>query len=391
MFRYLRLSLVCLAFLLCSISMVAQTLPQLYWQLYVDPDGATGFPNIVWFDLNGLPGPPPVPANIPIPAGSWSPQGGERTMDAVQAPGQPGIFFLLTSTELRAFRINGGTFPLCGSAMPSTGPSGLYQGIRVAPSGSFALMVIGNNPAFGSGLNELLSYPLNLAAPRSAASPCILPGNPTPIPIPTNTAITNVDFNPTNAAEVAVSGYSNIVTFVDPIKRKHLCDVPLVNQGQQLNRLLALYRPDGKEVWAASYEAKQIAVIAPPPACTVTQFITGFGQYDYLLGASFHPDPNVGVYFIATYDAGYTSNNVYALDTTTKTISDVASFYAAIGSTSVTRGPETYLFEVAFNGYTNTYDVSDSNKAHNFAQYLVGSELTSVNMSSATTLRTVNP
>lgn len=390
MSRYLRLSLVCLAFLLCSISMVAQTLPQLYWQMYVDPDGAVGFPNIVWFDLNGLPGPPPVPANIPIPAGSWSPQGGQRTIDAVQAPGQPGIFFLLTSTELRAFRINGGTFPLCGSARPST-PSGLYQGIRVAPSGSFALMVIGSNPAFGSGLNELLSYPLNLAAPRSAASPCILPGNPTPIPIPTNTAITNVDFNPTNAAEVAVSGYSNIVTFVDPSNGTDLCDVAVSYKGQNLNRLVALYRPDGNEVWAASYEAMQIAVIAPPPACTVTQFITGFGQHDALLGASFHPDPAVGVYFIGTYDAGYTSNNVYALDTTTKTISDGASFFAAIGSTSVTRGPGTYLFEVAFNGYTNTYDVSDSNKAHNFGQYLIGSEITSVTMSSATTLRTVNP
>lgn len=390
MSRYLHLSLVCLAFLLCAISMVAQTLPQLYWQMYVDPDGATGFPNIVWFDLNGLPGPPPVPANIPIPAGSWSPQGGQRTMDAVQAPGQPGIFFLLTSTELRAFRITGGTFPLCGSARPST-PSGLYQGIRVATSGSFALMVIGNNPAFGGGLNELLSYPLNLKAPVSVASPCILPGAPTQIPVTTNTAITNVDFNPNNAAEVAISGYSNIVTFMDPITGAHLCDVTLVNNGQQLNRLEALYRPDGNEVWAASYEAMQIAVIAPPPACTVTQFITGFGQHDALLGASFHPDPAVGVYFIGTYDAGYTSNNVYALDTTTKTISDGASFFAAIGSTSVTRGPGTYLFEVAFNGYTNTYDVSNSNKAHNFTQNLIGSEVTSVTMSSATTLRTVNP
>ena len=111
MSRCLRLSLASLAFLLCSISMVAQVAPQLYWQLYVDPDGATGFPNIVWFDLDGLPGPPPVPANIPIPAGAWSPQGGERTMDAVQAPGQPGLLFLLTSTELRAFRINGGDLP----------------------------------------------------------------------------------------------------------------------------------------------------------------------------------------------------------------------------------------------------------------------------------------
>ena len=161
----------------------------------------------------------------------------------------------------------------------------------------------------------------------------------------------------------------------------------------------ALYRPDGTEVWAASYDAMQIAVIVPPPSCAVKQFITGFGQYGGIGSASFHPDPNVGVYYVASYTGGHGSNTVFAVDTTTYSISSgfSPSNGAAIGSTAVTRGPTTYLLEVPIYGccpqygYTNTFDVSDSNKAHNFEDYLVGAENNSVNMRAVTTLRTVSP
>ena len=248
MSRYLRLSVGCLVFLLFSISMVAQASPELYWALYVNPDGSIGFPNMVWFDLDGIPGPPPVAATppIPIPYGAWTPQGGPWWTDAVEAPGQPGIFLLLTAGyegAIRGFRTSGTSFVPCGSySLPNI--EGENGGVRVAPSGSFAVVVVGSDPFSGQGPNMLLKFPLNLAAPRRVRGLCLLSGAPTQIPVPTNTTIRNVDFNPTNPDEVVVSGYSNVVTFVE-LSSGQTCNVTLVNNSLPLTRLEARYRPDG--------------------------------------------------------------------------------------------------------------------------------------------------
>jgi hypothetical protein len=379
--------------------------PELYWARFVDPDGATGFPNMVWFDLDGIPGPPPVAANIPIPAAAWTPQGGPWWMDAVQAPGQPGLLFLLTTGyegELRAFRTNGTTFAPCGSYAPSI--NAINNGVRVSPSGSFALVVQGSNPAIHGGLNQLLKFPVNLAVPVTVNTNCILPGAPTQIPVPSNTAIANVDFHPNTPAEVVVSGYSNIVTFIDPISGIDLCDVPVVDvNGTQLTRLEARYRPDGQEVWAASYDAKEIAVINPPSVlpplipCAVTTIITGFGPYDGLFGESFHPDPTVGVYYVTSYTGGRGSAQIYALDTTTKSITGAITLTGTAGMTAVTRGPTNYLLEVPIYGccpqfgYTSTYDVSNRTKARDPGAYLIGQHASTVNMRNVATLRTVQP
>jgi hypothetical protein len=226
-------------------------------------------------------------------------------------------------------------------------------------------------------------------------------------PVPSNTTIRNVDFHPTNPDEVVVSGYSNVVTFVDPSTGSDLCDVTLNNSPTQaLTRVEARYRPDGSEVWASSYDGRQIAVIvppsAPPPAlpCTVKQFITvGFGTYDSLYGGSFHPDPTAEVYYVVSYTGGHGSDQIFAVDTKTYpyTISSTFTLFgAAAGMTAVTRGPTMYLLEVPLYGcfpqfgYTNTYDVSDSTKAHNFGKSLIGKHASAVNMRYVATLRNVN-
>ena len=360
--------------------------------------GRNGFPNMVWYSFNGLPGSAPPPANpaIPIPDGAWTSEGGQWWTDAVQATGQPGIYFLLTTgyeAAIRAFRTSGGIFTPCGSYLLNSVTES-YGGVRVSPSGSFALVVEGSNPSTGQGTNALLSFPLNLEASGTAigGTSCIL-GAPTQIPVSSNTAITNVDFNPNNKSEVAISGYSNIVTFMDPISGVDLCDVPLVNGSQSLTRLEARYRPDGTEVWAASYDGAQIAVIAPPPDCAVKLFITqGVGSYG-LYGASFHP--TLGAYYVVNYTAGHGSNQLFALDTASYSVTGTIALGGAAGMTAVTQGPLTYLLEVPIYGccpqfgYTNAYDVSSVVEAQDPGAYLLGTTSTNVNWRQIATLRTV--
>jgi len=367
------------------------TTPELFWGLPVTPQADTGFPNMVWFDLDGMPGFAPVPAAppIPIPSGAWTSEGGVWWMDAVQAPGQPAVLLVLTSGylgELRAFRADGSNLTPCGSyplPVPNSSENG---GVRVAPSGGFALVTLGDHPYAlpGSGTNGLLMFPLNLTATGTC-----LPGDPTQTPISTNTSIRNIDFNPQNPQQVVISGYSNIVTFMNPITGADLCDVTL-NNG--ITRLEALYRPDGTEVWAASYDGQQIAVIVPPGvpnACTVKQYITGFGAINGLLGASFHPDPAIPVYYVASYPGG----NLFALDANAKSISN-SIHIATPAMTAVTRGPR-YLLEVPIYGccpvygYTNTYDVSTPSNASNPWQNLIGAIASSWDMTEVATLRTV--
>ena len=129
------------------------------------------------------------------------------------------------------------------------------------------------------------------------------------------------------------------------------------------------------------------------------QFITmGFGPNDGLFGSSFHPDPSVGVYYVTSYTGGMGSDQIFALDTTTYSISSTFTLFgAAAGMTAVTRGPTTYLLEVPLRGccpqfgYTNAYDVSDSNKAHYFGEYLLGAHQSSVDWRNVATLRNVQP
>ncbi len=371
--------------------------PELFWGMPVTPQLSSNVhPNIVWFDLDGIPGPTPVPATpaIPLPYGAWTSEGGVWWMDAVQAPGQPEVLLVLTSGyhgELRAFRADGTNLTPCGSyplPVPNNSENG---GVRVAQSGAFALVSIGNHP-YGGGLgsNRLLKFPLNL----TATGPCLLPGDPTQIPISSNTTIRNIDFNSQNSQQAVISGYSNVVTFVNPISGATLCDVPLINGSQSLSRLEARYRPDGTEVWAVSYDGRQIAIIAPPGAagaCTVTKFITaGFGPNDNLFGGVFHPDPHVPVYYVSSYPG----DNLFALDTNAKSISGGTSIHGAFGTMAVTRGPA-YRLEVPIYGccpqfgYTNTYDVSTLSKAANPELNLIGAHASSVNMRTVATLRTV--
>jgi Domain of unknown function DUF11/Cep192 domain 4 len=376
-------------------SALAVVAPELFWGLTVPPQLANGFPNMVWFDLDGIPGPPPIPASplIPIPYGAWTTEGGFRWMDAVQAPGQPAVLLVLTTgyfAELRAFRVAGANFTPCGSYPLPAQVSGYGEngGVRVAPSGAYALVTLGNN--IGGGINALLKFPLNLTATGS----CLLPGTPTQIPLSSNSAIRNVDFDAQDPQQVVISGYSNVVTFVNPISGATLCNVPLNNGSQSLTRLVALYRPDGTEVWASSYDGQQIAVIAPPGvagACTVTQFITaGFSANDGLLGPSFHPDPAIPAYYVGSYPSG----NFFVLNTNTKSIGNAFFMHGSSLSTAVTRGPA-YLLELPIYGccpqfgMTNTYDVSTLSKALNPEPNFIGAHASSVDMRLATTLRTV--
>ena len=366
--------------------------PELFWGTPVPPGKATGWPNIVWFDLDGIPGPSPLAATPPVPIsyGAWSSEGTPTWMDAVQAPGQPAVLLVSTSGysgALRAFRIDGSSFTACGS-YPLGVIAGENGGIRVASSGAYALSVWGSPSTGSPGNNQLWKFPMNL----TATGDCFT-GSPTSIDVSSNPMVRMVDFNPVNPQEAVVSGYSNIVTFVNPDSGVTTCNVPLNNPGFSLTRIEARYRPDGTEVWAASYDGRQIAVIRPPGVaggCTVAQFITGFGSLDFLHGSIFHPDPNVPVYYVNSYPGG----NIFALDTNARSINNGIHIATPAGAMAVTRGPA-YLLEVPVYGccpqygYTNTYDVSTLSKASNPWPNLIGAHASTVDMQAVATLRSV--
>ncbi len=389
--RYFRHVLACTLFLLVSISLSAQA-PELYWGLNINPQRGTGYPNMVWYNATGLPGIDPIPASplIPMAYGEWTSEGGPWWLDAVQVQGQPAVLLVLTTGyrgELRAFRTTGGVLQPCGSYSLSLG-NGENGGVRVSPSGSFAVVIVGTNPQ-GYGSDLLLRFPLNLMVPHNPFSPCLLPGTPVQYPVPNNTAIRNVDFNPKNNQEVVITGYSNNVTFMNPQTGGVICAVQLPSQ---LTRLEARYSPDAKEVWVSSYDGQQIAVITPPPGCAVTTYITnGFSSIDNLAGGSFHPDPTVGLYYVVSYPG----NNLFAVDTASRKITGVMQVHAQYGTTAVTRGHNgTYLLEAPLAGcypcfsHTDTYDVTSYNDAHNLSNYK-GSHNSSGDMSRVATVRDV--
>lgn len=401
MSRHFCFLVACIVFTFNSISLSAQA-PELYWGLNINPQRGTGYPNMVWSDLDGLPGPNPVPASpvIPMAYGEWTSEAGIWWMDAVQAQisGQqpPAIFLALTTGyggELRAFRASGGTFQPCGSYSLSLS-NGENGGVRVSPSGSFAVVVVGTNPQ-GFGSDYLLNFPLYLGTPHSVNSRCLPLANPQQFPVPNNVAIRNVDFNPKDNQEVVITGYSNNVTFMNPTTGVVTCQVQL---SSLVTHLEARYNPNANEVWASSYDGRQIAVISPPsgsPAtCPVLQYITqGFSSIDNLAGGSFHPDSNVDMYYVVSYPG----NNLFAIDTTSRKITAVKPVSAAYGNTAVTRGKNgIYLLEIPLAGCypcfsrTDTYDVTTYSQASTLLDFK-GSHSSGADWQRIVTLRNVQP
>jgi hypothetical protein len=393
MVRTTRLVSIVLLFLLMSTAISAQTAAELYWGLTVLPPFNTGYPNMVWFDTDGVPGPDPIAASpaIPLPAGEWTPESGPRWMDAVQVPHQSAIFMMVTAgygAQLRAYRVSGSVFAPCGS-YPLSYSNGEAGSVRVAYSGSYAVVVYGSSPSSGAGGNMLLKFPMNLTTPIKPNGPCLLSGGPASFPV-NDSAIRNIDFNPTNPQEAVISGYSNVVTFMNPMNGTPVCQVALPSND---TRVEALYRPDGGEVWASSYDGQQIAIIQPPPVCSASQYIGGFGPLDNLGGSSFHPDPSAGAYYTTSYPQG----NLYAIDTTTKLVTATFHVQGAMGMTATTRGTGgRYLLEIPIYGCcpqfgrTDTYDVTSATDAKYLTDFL-GSHNSTVGMRRVAVLRNVSP